>query len=429
MQKKLLAVVAITAVTGLSAHALYSRRGGDAPELVAGVVSRGPIVSRVAASGTLEAVTTVQVGSQISGTVQALYADFNSIVKRGQVLARLDPSLLQADLEQAKATLTRSEAEVERLAVALADAKSKEDRARELAGRELIPRTDLETAEVARQSADAQLKAARAQVSQAKAALGQAQVNLAKTVITSPIDGIVTARQVDVGQTVAASLQAPTLFIIAADLGQMQVKASVDESDLGVVREGQPVTFSVDAYPQDAFHGVVKQVRLNPVVDQNVVTYAAIISAPNPELKLRPGMTASVTVEVSRRESVLRVPNAALRFEPGDDLLASMGQETSLVTNRPAATKNSRAGANQPARSNVSKVWIFDGGLHRVPVVPGASDGTLTEVRLPPDAPSDEVLDEGSRVAIGVASSGGNSAQRPSSGSSSPLLGSPPRRF
>ena len=426
--KKLLIVVAITAVTGLSAHALYSRRT-DAPELVTGVVTRGPIVSRVAASGTLEAVTTVQVGSQISGTVQALYADFNSIVKRGQVIARLDPSLLQADLEQAKATLIRSEADVERLAVALSDAKSKEDRARELAGRELIPRTDLETAEVTRQSADAQLKAARAQVSQAQAALGQAQVNLAKTVITSPIDGIVTARQVDVGQTVAASLQAPTLFIIAADLGQMQVKASVDESDLGVVREGQSVAFTVDAYPQDTFHGVVKQVRLNPVVDQNVVTYAAMISAPNPELKLRPGMTASVSVEVSRRDSVLRVPNSALRFEPGADLLASMGQTANAATDRAPVTRNSRGGANQATRSNVSKVWIVESGLHRVPVVTGATDGTLTEVRLPPDAPSDEVLAEGSRVAIGVASSGGNSAPRPSSGSSSPLLGSPPRRF
>ena len=238
MRNKLLVAIALTAVTGLSAHALYSRRASEAPQVATGVVSRGAIVGRVAASGTLEAVTTVQVGSQISGTVQSLFADFNSIVKRGQVIARLDPSLLQADLEQAKATLIRAEADVERLAVALADAKTKEDRARELAARELIPRTDLETAEVARQSADAQLRAARAQVNQAKAALGQAQVNLAKTVITSPIDGIVIARDVDVGQTVAASLQAPTLFVIAADLSQMQVKASVDESDLGASRKG-----------------------------------------------------------------------------------------------------------------------------------------------------------------------------------------------
>ena len=426
MRNKLLIAIAITAITGLSAHALYSRRGSDAPELATAAITRGPIVSKVVASGTLEAVTTVQVGSQISGTVQALLADFNSIVKKGQVIARLDPSLLQADLEQSKATLTRTQADVERLAVALADAKTKENRARELWNRELIPRTDLETAEVERQSADAQLRAAQAQVSQAKAALGQAQVNLAKTVIASPIDGIVTARDVDVGQTVAASLQAPTLFVIAADLSQMQVKASVDESDLGVVKEGQPVTFTVDAYAQDSFQGVVKQVRLNPVVDQNVVTYATIITAPNPDLKLRPGMTASVTVEVQRTDNVLRVPNAALRFEPGDEVLAAMGQ---VSNSRAAVTANSAAAANHLPRRTVSKVWIVDAGLHRVLVVAGASDGTLTEIQLPPDAPSDEALVEGSMVAIGLKTPAGNASTRPAAGSANPLLGSAPRRF
>ena len=162
----------------------------------------------------------------------------------------------------------------------------------------------------------------------------------------------------------------------------------------------------MDAYPEDIFHGVVKQIRLNPVIDQNVVTYAAIVSAPNPELKLRPGMTANVTVEVSRRDNVLRVPNAALRFEPGDDLLASLGQATATVPKRAPVTRNSGGSTNQPARSNVSKVWIFDSQLHRVPVVVGASDGTLTEVRLPPDAPSDEDLAEGSHVAIGMTTPG-----------------------
>jgi HlyD family secretion protein len=429
MRNKLLIAFAITAATGLSAHALYSRRGSDAPEVATAAITRGPIVSRVVASGTLEAVTTVQVGSQISGTVQALLADFNSIVKKGQVIARLDPSLLQADLEQAKATLIRMQADVERLAVARSSAQTKEARARELWTRELIPRADLETAEVERQSADAQLRAARAQVSQAKAALEQAQVNLAKTVISAPIDGIVTARDVDVGQTVAASLQAPTLFVIAADLSQMQVKASVDESDLGVVKEGQPVTFSVDAYPQETFQGVVKQVRLNPVVDQNVVTYATIITAPNPELKLRPGMTASVIVEVQRTDDVLRVPNAALRFEPSDELLAVMGQEMDAGRGRSAVTAISSSAANQLPGRNVSKVWVVDGGLHRVPVVAGASDGTLTEIRLPPDAPSDEALVEGSMVAIGLKTAGSNTLARPANGSSNPLLGSAPRRF
>jgi HlyD family secretion protein len=425
MRNKLLIALAITAVTGLSAHALYTRRGSEAPEIATAAITRGPIISKVVASGTLEAVTTVQVGSQISGTVQALLADFNSIVKKGQVIARLDPSLLQADLEQAKATLARTQADVERLTVALADAKTKEARARELWDRQLIPRTDLETAEVERQLAEAQLRAAQAQVTQSKAALGQAQVNLGKTIITSPIDGIVTARDVDVGQTVAASLQAPTLFVIAADLSQMQVKASIDESDLGVVKEGQPVTFTVDAYPQDTFRGVVKQVRLNPVVDQNVVTYATIITAPNPELKLRPGMTASVSVEVQRKEAVLRVPNAALRFEPPADLIARQDQGQAAA----AVTGNSAATANHMPRRNVSKVWVVDGGLHRVPVVAGASDGTLTEIRLTPDAPSDEALIEGSMVAIGLKTPGSTTSARPASGSSNPLLGSAPRRF
>jgi HlyD family secretion protein len=425
VRKKLAIIATIIGITGFSTHALYSRRG-ETPGIVTAPVSRGSIVGHVVSSGTLEAVTTVQVGSQISGTVQALFADFNSIVKRGQVIARLDPSLVEADVEQANATLVKAEADVERLTVALADAQTKERRARELAERELIPKSDLETAEVTRQSAEAQVRSAQAQVTQAKAALNQARVNLQKTVITSPIDGIVTSRAVDVGQTVAASFQAPTLFVIAADLSQMQVKASIDESDLGQVREGQSVTFRVDAYPEDTFAGTVKQVRLNPVVDQNVVTYAAIITAPNPALKLRPGMTANVTIEVARKDDVLRVPNAALRFEPGDDVLAALRQGTAEVTKRAPAPKNLATTTNQPPRNNVSTVWLFDGGLHEVPVQTGASDGTLTEVR-------EGTLAEGARVAMRVQTSDKQTSvsgsSRSSSGSGNPLLGSAPRRF
>jgi HlyD family secretion protein len=419
MRRRLLIAAALIGVTGLTAHAVYSRRGAERPGIGTAAVTRGPIVSVVSAGGTLEAVTTVQVGSQISGTVQALFADFNSIVTRGQVLARLDPSLLQADIEQARAALIRAEADIDRLTVAFTDAQTKERRARELSDRELIPRTDLETAEVARLSAAAQVRSARAQVNQARAVLSQAQVNLQKTVITSPIDGIVTARNVDVGQTVAASLQAPTLFVIAADLRQMQVSASVDESDLGLVREGQPVTFTVDAYPQDTFGGTVRQVRLNPVVEQNVVTYAAILTAPNPELKLRPGMTASVTVEVTRRDDVLRVPNAALRFTPGNEVLEALGQSA-------AVPQNSDGRTNQPARHNVSTVWLYDGGLHETPVQVGATDGTFTEV-------TGGAIQEGTRVATRiVAVEEAAAASRPtgpSSGSGNPLFGSAPRRF
>jgi HlyD family secretion protein len=406
MKTKLLTAAALVVATGLTAHAVYSRRGEAVPEIVTDVVSRGSIVSTVNASGTLEAVTTVQVGSQISGTVQALYADFNSIVKKGQVVARLDPSLVQAEIDQAQAALVRAEAEVERLQVSLADGQAKLQRARELAGRQLIPATDLEAAEVARRTAEAQVRSASAQAAQARATLSQAQVNLQKTVIASPIDGIVIARNVDVGQTVAASLQAPTLFEIAADLSQMQVKASVDESDLGQIREGLPVTFTVDAYPSDTFKGFLKQVRLNPVVEQNVVTYAAIITAPNPDLKLRPGMTANVIVETARRDNVLRVPSAGLRFRPEASVLEALGSTGGTET------------ANQTARRNVNTLWLFDGGLHPVQVKVGASDGTFTEIAG---------IDEGARVALRVASSPAATASRPASGN--PLMATPQRRF
>ena len=281
MKRKLALAIVMVTVTGLSAAAMFARRGNDAPVVATDVVSRGTILTTVTANGTLEAVDTVQVGTQVSGSIQSLGADFNSIVKKGQVLARLDPSIIQAEIERAKANLLGAEADVERLNVQLTDADTKLNRARELAARQLIATSDLEAAQLTTRTTEAQIKSASAQVTQARAALSQSQVNLQKTVITSPIDGIVISRSVDVGQTVAASLQAPTLFTIAADLREMQLKASIDESDLGNIREGQAVTFRVDAYPNDVFRGTVQQVRLNPVIESNVVTYAAMVSAPN----------------------------------------------------------------------------------------------------------------------------------------------------
>lgn len=311
-------VAGMVAGLAVTAGVLSARHDADAPIVTSEVVTRGPIVQSIVATGTVEAVTTVAVGTQVSGTIQSLGADFNAIVKKGQVLARLDPSLYRSAIEQGRANLLRAEADRDRLEVARADAVTKAARARALSERQLIAATERDAAEVGVRLAEAQVRAAAAEVTQAQAALRQADVNLAKTVIASPIDGIVIARNVDVGQTVAASLSAPTLFVLAARLDEMQVKANVDESDLGAIRDGQPVTFTVDAHPREQFSGVVQQIRLNPVVEQNVVTYAAIISAPNPELKLKPGLTASVTIEVARRESVLRVPAAALRFRPSD---------------------------------------------------------------------------------------------------------------
>ena len=223
-------------------------------------------------------------------------------------------------------------------------------RARELSAKQLLPAADLQTAETASRSAAAQVVGADAKTQQARSAVQTAQVNLAKTVIESPIDGVVIARNVDVGQTVAASLSAPTLFVIAADLSKMQVNANIDESDLGNVAPDQAVTFRVDAYPSETFRGTVSQVRLNPTTVQNVVTYAAIIDAPNPELKLKPGMTANVTIEVARRDDVLRVPAAALRFKPDADVLARFGARP---RRRPAASRR-RCGSPTARRSRPS---------------------------------------------------------------------------
>ena len=289
-------------------------------------VSRGDIVERVQATGTLEAVTTVDVGTQVSGVVQELYADFNSIVRKGQVIARLDPSILQVQIESQQANVVRAQADLDRLKVALVDAEQKYDRAKAMFAKELVPKTDLEAAELAVKSADAQIKSSAASLTQSNASLNQAKVNLGYTVITSPIDGIVISRNVDPGQTVASSMNAPTLFVIAADLTKMQVVANIDESDVGRMRPGQVVSFRVDAYPTDTFIGAVEQVRLQPAVVQNVVVYSTVIAVPNPQLKLKPGMTATVGIEVARRNNALRVPTAAVRFRPTEAMFTVLNQ-------------------------------------------------------------------------------------------------------
>ncbi len=324
--KKLIVIIIVLVAVGAGAGAYYIRKGGPEPQVTTAQISRGDIVDTVGATGTLEAVTTVQVGTQVSGTVQELYADFNDIVRKGRVIARLDPSLIQTQIEQQRANVARAEADLERLRVTLADAQQKLKRAQDLAARNLIPKTELETADVNVRSADAQLKSSQASLTQAQAALHNQEVNLAHTVIEAPIDGIVISRNVDVGQTVAASMSAPTLYVIAADLTKMQVNANIDEADVGRMRPGQVVRFRVDAYPTDEFVGSVQQVRLEPKTVQNVVTYQTVISVPNPQLKLKPGMTANVSIEIARRTNVLRVPNAALRFRPTTDIFAALNQ-------------------------------------------------------------------------------------------------------
>lgn len=326
MKKSLLTLLVLGAVVA-SAGAYYKwRTTNDTVEVSTAPVVRGDVVSTVGATGALESVTTVQVGTQVSGIIKELHVDFNSIVRKGQVIARLDPSLFETQIEQARANLVRSQADVERLRVTVEDAKTKLARAEELSAKNLIPRSELESAQVAVRAADAQLRSTEAQVTQAQASLNQNQVNLDHTVISAPIDGIVISRNVDVGQTVAASLSSPTLFVIAADLSKMKVSASIDEADVGRIRPSQHVRFRVDAYPTEEFTGTVLQVRLQPVVVQNVVTYATVIAVPNPELKLKPGMTANVTIEVARRDDVLKVPNSALRFRPTNEIFAALEQ-------------------------------------------------------------------------------------------------------
>jgi HlyD family secretion protein len=426
MKKRLLLSLAAIALLTVGGLAYYrSTASAEAPQYVTAAVSRGDVVQAVDATGTLEAVTTVQVGTQVSGTISALLADFNSQVRKGQVIARLDTSLLQAQVDQAEATIVRLNADVDRARVSLDDANLKLRRAQELFKQQLIAKMDVETAQATAAQAEASVKSAEAQVTQARASLNQNRVNLSHTVITAPVDGIVISRNVDVGQTVAASMSAPVLFVLAKDLSEMQVNASIDEADIGQIKPGQPVTFRVDAYPRDVFTGTVSQVRLQPVVAQNVVSYVTVIDVPNKELKLKPGMTANVTVEIARADDVLRVQNAALRFQPPADAVQPRPSvaEGEPASNRsqpdaaPAARqRRSGEGGGAPgARASGERggrVWVLNGTqLEPVRVRTGISDGMTTAI-----VGGD--LDEHAQIVTGIAAT--QTAARPSSGS--PLI-------
>jgi len=357
-------LLALIVAGGITAGAFYSRHGDAPPELTTASLTRGSIVSEVTATGTLQPVTNVEVGAEITGIVESLNADFNSMVHKGQVLARLDPSTLQSTLQQARANLVSAQADAARLRVAKSAADMALTRARELSARELLPAQDLQSAETAAKTAASDVDAAAAKVTQAEAAVRMAQVNLDKTVITSPIDGVVTARNVDVGQTVSASFSAPTIFVIAADLTRMQLNANIDESDVGQVHAGQPVSFHVDAYPDREFRGTVREIRLDPATVSNVVTYSGIIDAPNPTLELKPGMTATLNIEVARHDNVLRAPAAALRFRPDADVLAHYAESPSTPV--PPAGK---------------AMWVMNANtIAPVTVAAGISDGAYTEV-------------------------------------------------
>jgi HlyD family secretion protein len=438
MKRAIITILVVAAIGAGAGGTYYLRRGGGDVHIETAAVSRGDITDAIGSTGTLQAVTTVQVGSQVSGNVAWLGVDFNSIVHKGQVIARIDPSIVEAQVEQARATLTKAEADVERSKVALADAQTRHARAAELAARSLLPASELDSAQVAVDVAGAQLRSAQASVVQSRASLNQNEVNLKHCIITAPIDGIVIQRSVDVGQTVAASLQSPTLFVIAADLAKMQVNASIDEADVGRIRPGQGVIFRVDAYPGDEFRGTVSQVRLQPVVVQNVTTYGAIIDVPNPDLRLKPGMTANLRVQIARRTNALRVPNTALRFRPTDEIFAALNQPVPEPPSAPRAAATAAiarpasaptvvptSGAAPAARPEPPKravaatattidqlfaplppveaagrVWIAVGNtLKPVVIRRGISDGTHTELLA-------GELEEEARVVTGVDLSG-----------------------
>lgn len=313
----------------LAGAAWWLTREPEAPETPSYTqvpVKRGDISAVVSATGTLSPVNTVQVGSQVSGTIAALHADFNDSVKQGQVIAQIDPAIYRARLAEAAANLQSARASAAKAEVAVRDARRELARQENLYAKKLVAESVRDAARFAYDSARVEHQVQEAAVAQAQAAQEREQVNLAYTTIYAPIDGVVISRDVDVGQTVAASLQAPTLFTIANDLTRMQVEADVDESFIGQVQAGQPVRFTVFAYPGRSFEGTVAQVRLNPKVDAGVVKYNSIITVDNADLALKPGMTATVSIQVAEHHDVLQVPASALRFVPDwpEDRLAAV---------------------------------------------------------------------------------------------------------
>jgi len=369
----------------LASLALAGCSRGGPPSYRAEAATRGPITEVVSATGDVSAIVTVNIGSQVSGTISKLYVDFNSQVKKGQPLAELDPRLFRAALERAQAGLASSQADVEKAQAQLNDAVRVEKRNKELLEQRLVSQQDVDSAAANREQMAAGLSSARAKVLQARADRDQAATNLEFARITSPIDGIVVSRAVDIGQTVAASFQTPTMFTIANDLTKMQVLAHIDEADVGKVHDGAEARFTVDAYPGDEFSGVIREVRQAPNTIQNVVTYDAVIAAANPERKLRQGMTAAVKVLTGHKDDVLRVSNAALRWKPdnagGPDTSAQQQQGPRGDRIMARTERRAAAGTGTPAPGKPARLYkLADGKPVPIDVRIGISDGQRTEV-------------------------------------------------
>ena len=426
------ALIGVLAVVAFASYRYLPDYFSKAPRYRTALVERGPLTASISATGNLNAVVMVLVGSQVSGTIKELLADFNTAVRKGQIIARIDPALFEAVVNQARAdvkaaqsNVLNQEAQVEqartnvenaraayaeagaqtaKALVAVVDTRRTLGRQTELLERKLISAADRDAAQTAYDAAMAQhasaqahedalasaihtaeaqlrvqeaaLQTARDQVDQKQATLAEAQINLDHTTIRSPVDGVVVNRAVDVGQTVAATLQAPTLFTIAQDLTKMQVEASVDEADIGRIRHDTPVTFTVDAFPGEAFTGTVAQIRKAPQVAQNVVTYTVVVAVANPTGKLVPGMTANVRFVIARKPDVLKLPNAALRFRPP----GAVGPTAESAPGA-AAPQGRTAGAKGIVGASEGLVWILrDGRPVSIPVTLGITDGTSTEL-------------------------------------------------
>jgi HlyD family secretion protein len=391
-----LAVTILLAVGGLFAWKKFTGKTGPSYEF--SKVEKGRIAPRVTATGTLSALVTVQVGAQVSGRIQELSADYNVAVKKGQTIAKIDPQLFEASLENAKANWVSAQGSLVRAQVQAQDAERQFKRNKDLLERKLVAQADVDTLEANWQAAVANIDVMKGNLAQAKAQWHQAEVNLDYTTIISPINGTVISRNVDVGQTVAASLSAPTLFVIAEDLQRMQVDTNVAEADVGKLEPGMKATFTVDAFPNERFKGTVRQVRNAPQTVQNVVTYDAVIDVENPELKLKPGMTANVTFVWADRQDVLKVSNAAIRFKPSAEAIAPHPVAVAGIAggNGGGSSDGAAAGHEGHGRhgnggnggdgawkkpSDEKTVWMLkEGRLEPVTIKIGVTDGTNTEV-------------------------------------------------
>jgi HlyD family secretion protein len=364
----LIGIVTLLAIIG--AGTWYWWMAGTPPvHYKTALVDRGPITAIVTATGTVNPVMSVQVGSQVSGKIAQLFADFNSAVTKGQVLATIDQQPFKARVSQARAAVKSATGNLVKAKNMAAQRKRERDRMATLRQQAFVSQADLDLAETNYRDAEAHIEVTQAQLDQAQATLAAAELDLGYTTIYSPVNGIVVSRNVDAGQTVAASFQTPTLFVIAQDLTQMQVNANVSESDIGGVAEGKSANFRVDAYPKQFFEGTVTQVRNAPISIQNVVTYDVVITVDNRELKLKPGMTANVTIVTAKKENPLRVPNGALRFRmPG-----------------------------VPVDRKVTQVWVMDQAkqVRQIVIATGIADSLFTEI-------AEGSLQEGDKVILGI---------------------------